>query len=211
MAEIALSYGQSLPDSETLVNSNTEALIALLPSFSSFLTQRAHLSREYAKSLSSLTGKLRLSTAHSAAERFGRDATLELGYARVLEQTDLDAREHDQFAQQLENLVANPLMQAGTRLEVVRKKVSSTTAQPRAVDGAAGAELHAHAMIHDSITLMLDDCFRNGTRPTRSGTARGSATLTRANRWSSLGRRRDRPRMISRVSSFLRPITRDKN
>lgn len=120
------SYGQSLPDSEALVNANTEALIALLPTFSSFLTHRAALSRDYAKKLSEATGKARIAANKEGADRFGRDSTLELAYGRVLEQTDLDAREHDSLAQQLETLVANPLLQAGTRLEVVRKKVSWT-------------------------------------------------------------------------------------
>ena len=118
-------YSSSLPDSEALVNATTEALIALLPTFSSFLTQRAALEREFSKSLSKLTGAMRVQANKEAADRFGRDSTLELAYGRVLEQTDLDAREHDSLAHQLETLVANPLMQAGTRLEVVRKKVSS--------------------------------------------------------------------------------------
>ncbi|ORY56789.1 hypothetical protein BCR35DRAFT_309722 [Leucosporidium creatinivorum] len=117
-----LSYGASLPDSELLVNSNTTSLISLLPTFSTFLSHRASLSRDYSRKLIEATGKARQQANKEAAERFGRDSSLEKAYASVLEQTDLDAREHAALADSLDRMVADPLMQAGIKLEGVRKK-----------------------------------------------------------------------------------------
>lgn len=114
----------SLPDSEHLVNSNTDALIALLPTFASFLSVRASLEREYSRKLAEAAGKARVQANKDASERFGPDSTLDRAFGKVLELCDIDARERATFADHLDRNVIGPLNNAGTKLETVRKKVS---------------------------------------------------------------------------------------
>ncbi|KAM0789766.1 hypothetical protein ACM66B_006619 [Microbotryomycetes sp. NB124-2] len=118
----SLSYGASLPDSEHLVNGNTEALIALLPSFAEFLATRSSLEREYSRKLSEAAGRARVQANKDAASRFGPDSTLDGAFSKVLELCDVDAREHASLADSLDKLVVQPLQAAGTKLEAVRKK-----------------------------------------------------------------------------------------
>ncbi|KAK4056390.1 Protein BZZ1 [Microbotryomycetes sp. JL221] len=119
---MTLSYGASLPDSELLVNSNAEALIALLPSFADFLATRSSLEREYSRKLSEAAGKARVQANKDAMARFGPDSTLDQAFSKVLELCDVDAREHATLADNLDKLVVNPLKAAGAKLETVRKK-----------------------------------------------------------------------------------------
>ncbi|KAK4051567.1 Protein BZZ1 [Microbotryomycetes sp. JL201] len=111
-----------LPDSEHLVNGNTEALIALLPSFADFLAIRSSLEREYSRKLSEAAGKARVQANKDATNRFGPDSSLEVAFSKVLELCDVDAREHATLADHLDKLVVQPLQTAGAKLETVRKK-----------------------------------------------------------------------------------------
>lgn len=51
-------------------------------------------------------------------------STLEAAYASVLENADLAAREHARLGDALQLGVIDPLGQAGTKLDTVRKKVT---------------------------------------------------------------------------------------
>lgn len=119
---------RSLPDSEVLVNTHSEALISLLPTLSSFISAISQLEREAARQLSTLAGKARkqANAEQSEGHRGGRDTTLEVGWQRVLESVDVDARKREAYADQLERDVVAPLTTAGTRFEGVRKRVNAT-------------------------------------------------------------------------------------
>ncbi|GAA5908077.1 hypothetical protein JCM5296_002221 [Sporobolomyces johnsonii] len=119
---MSLSYGATLPDSEPLVASRLTHLLALLPSFSSFLSSHVNQSRDYSAKLSSLIGSYRKSTAKEAAERGGEQSTLELALAGVLEQMDLQAREVGSRAETEAGEVAEVMDKVGGRLDAVRKK-----------------------------------------------------------------------------------------
>lgn len=124
------SYPSSLPDSQSLVDARSDSLISLLPTLSSFLSSVVSLERDHAKALSALSGKARQHASKDAeqraSERGGRDATVEVGWQRVLEQTDVDARKREAYADRLEKEVVAPLAAAGQRFEGVRKKVRSS-------------------------------------------------------------------------------------
>ncbi|GAA5931117.1 hypothetical protein JCM1841_000019 [Sporobolomyces salmonicolor] len=119
---MSLSYGATLPDSEPLVASRLTHLLALLPSFSSFLSSHVNQSRDYSAKLSSLIGSYRKSTAKEASERGGEQSTLELALAGVLEQMDLQAREVGSRAEAEAGQVAEVMDKVGGRLDAVRKK-----------------------------------------------------------------------------------------
>lgn len=113
----------SLPDSEQLLNTRSEALIALLPTVSTFLSVRASLEREYGKKLGEVTSKARLHAIKEAGERGGEGNTLEAAYMKVLEAADWDARERLALADVMQVQVVDALASAAVRLEGVRKKV----------------------------------------------------------------------------------------
>ncbi|GAA6061524.1 hypothetical protein JCM10212_004514 [Sporobolomyces blumeae] len=119
---MASTYGASLPDSEPLVHARLTAYVNVLPSFATFLQAHASESQSYSQKLSGLIGSYRKQTAREAYERGGEASTFEAALAGVLEQMDIQAREHGIRADKEVHEVANKLAQVGARLDAVRKK-----------------------------------------------------------------------------------------